>query len=101
MKLKQNGNGLNKPDELISRSDNKMKEAWRVIKSLTNRQSISKEDLIMNSEGKTITTPQKIAEIFNDYFTNSVEELVKEIINQDHNDSNNTYLIHYNKPIHL
>jgi hypothetical protein len=68
-------------NELISQSDNKTKTAWKIIKSLTNKRPDSKEEPVLNLDGKPINNPQMIAETFNDYFSNIVEDSVTEIIN--------------------
>jgi hypothetical protein len=70
---------------LISRSENKTKEAWRIIKSLTNKHPNSKEDFILDNDGESINNPQIITETLNDYFINSVAETVDEITKQDKN----------------
>jgi len=41
---------------------------------------------MLNVEGKLITNPQILAETFNGYFSNIVEELVTKIIKQDNDD---------------
>jgi hypothetical protein len=51
-------------NKLISSSSNKTKAAWTVIKSLTNKQSNSKEELMLNLEGKLIKDPQTLADTF-------------------------------------
>ena len=73
-------------NELISQSENKTKTAWSIIKSLTNKRADSSEEPMLNTEGKLIKNPQILAETFNDYFSNIVEELVTKIIKQDNND---------------
>ena len=56
------------------------------MKSLTNKRADSSEDPMLNIEGKLIKNPQIIAENFNDYFSNIVEESVTKVIKQDNND---------------
>ena len=73
-------------NELISQSENKTKTAWNIIKSLTNKRADGSEEPMLNIEGKLIKNPQILAETFNDYFSNIVEELVTKIIKQDNND---------------
>jgi len=41
---------------------------------------------MLNIEGKLIKNPQIIAENFNDYFSNIIEESVTKVIKQDNND---------------
>ena len=41
---------------------------------------------MLNIEGKLIKYPQMLAETFNYYFSNIVEELVTKIFKQDNND---------------
>ena len=43
---------------------------------------------MLNIKGKLITNPQILADTFNDYFSNIVEESVTKIIKQDNNDFN-------------
>ena len=83
-------------NNLITRSKNKTKESWRIIKALTNKQTNSKEDFILQDEGEFIDNPQLIASTFNDYFINSVEKTVNEVKEQDvENDSCIKDFIHY------
>jgi len=70
-------------NELISQSGNKTKTAWSLIKSLTNKQTNSSEDHMLNTEGKLMKNPQVIAKTFNDYFSNIVEESVTKIIKHE------------------
>jgi len=63
-------------NELISQSENKTKTAWSIIKSLTNKPANSSEEPMLNIEGQLIKNPQILAETFNNYFSNIVEESV-------------------------
>jgi len=73
-------------NELISQSENETKAAWNIIKSLTNKRAESSEEPVLNIEGTLTKNPQILAENFNDYFSNNVEELVTKIIKQDNSD---------------
>jgi hypothetical protein len=84
-------------NKLISQSSNKTKTAWNFIKSLTNKRPSSKEELMLNIEGKQIQNPQILADTFNNYFS-EVDESVINIIKQDCNQINQhshmEYLVH-------
>jgi hypothetical protein len=70
-----------------------MKAAWNIIKSLTNKQANSSEEPMLNIKGKLINNPQTLAETFNNYFSNIVEESVIKIIKHGNNDlSNHSYM---------
>jgi hypothetical protein len=77
-------------NKLISCSSNKSKAAWNAIKTLTNKQSNSKEELMLNLEGKLVKNPQTLADIFSRYFSKVVEESVNFAIKLDHNQINKT-----------
>jgi len=47
---------------------------------------------MLNIKGKLITNPQILADTFNGYFCNIVEESVTKIIKQDNNDFNKNFL---------
>jgi len=79
--------------ELISQSENKTKTACSIIKSLTNKRANSSEEPMLNIEGQLIKNPQILAETFNNYFANIVEESVIKIIKQKNNDlSKHSYM---------
>jgi hypothetical protein len=75
-------------NKLISQSSNKTKTACNVIKSLTNKRPNSKEELMLNIEGKQIQNPQILADNFNNYFSKVVDESVINIIKQNCNQIN-------------
>jgi GMP synthase PP-ATPase subunit len=88
----------------ISQSINKLKAAWNVIKSLTNKQVDSNEEFILQRE--LISDPQILAESFNNYFIKVVEESVsnvtKHYYNQVNNGINFDYLVKEpTEPVHL
>ena len=82
-------------NELISQSENKTKTAWSIIKSLNNKQASSSEEPMLNIDGKLIKNPQILAETFNNYVSNIVEESVIKIIKQDNNDLNKHSYMQY------
>jgi hypothetical protein len=75
-------------NKFISQSSNKTKTAWNAIKSLTNKRPNSKEEIMLNIEGKQIQNPQILADTFNNYFSKVVDESVINIIKQDCNQIN-------------
>jgi hypothetical protein len=79
-------------------SSNKTKTAWNVIKSLTIKRPNSKDELMLNTEGKLIKNPQISADTFNNYFSKVVDEYVINITKQDYNKINQhsylQYLVH-------
>ena len=60
--------------------DNKLKyyktffeSTWEGIRSIVNIRNSSKMDImIVNSKGKKVTDPKKIAKLFNDHYANLV-----------------------------
>ena len=76
-------------NELISQSENKTITACSIMKSLTNKWADNSEEPMLNIEGKLLKNPQIIAENFNDYFSNIVEKSVTKVIKQDNNDLSN------------
>jgi hypothetical protein len=69
-------------NKLISQSSNKTKTAWNVIKSLTNKRPNSKDELMLNTEGKLYKNPQILADTFNNYFSKFVDESVINLLNK-------------------
>ena len=50
---------------------NKMSSTWKGIRSIVNISNSSKKDImIVNSKGKKVTDPKKIAKLFNDHYAN-------------------------------
>jgi len=82
-------------NELISESEKKTKTVWSIIKSLTNKRANSSEEPMLNIEGKLIKNLQILAENFNNYFSNIVEESVIKIIKQENNDLSKHSYMHY------
>jgi len=56
-------------NKLFSRSKNKVKTMWNLVRSETNKQG-NKNELHLNIEGKSVTDFHELANIFNDYFIN-------------------------------
>jgi hypothetical protein len=81
--------------KLISCSSNKSNAAWTVIKLLTNKQSNSKEELMLNLEGKLIKDPQILADTFSRYFSIVVEKSVNIATKLDHNQINKKASMEY------
>jgi hypothetical protein len=76
-------------NKLISQLSNKTKTAWNVIRSLTKKQSNTKDEFILNIEGTQIKNPQILADSFNDYFSKTVDESVCNITKQTSSKPNN------------
>ena len=50
---------------------NKMSSTWKGIRYIVNISNSSKKDImIVNSKGKKVTDPKKIAKLFNDHYDN-------------------------------
>ena len=50
---------------------NKMSTIWKGIRSIVNINNTSKKDIkILNKNGKKITDPQKIVNLFNQHYAN-------------------------------
>ena len=48
-----------------------MSSSWKGIRSIVNISNSSKKDImIVNSKGKKVTDPKKIAKLFNDHYAN-------------------------------
>ena len=77
-------------DKLISESQNKTKTAWNIIKSLTNKQKDidNQGELELKIEGHIIKQPKILADAFNKYFTETVEESINQIKQQNLYDCN-------------
>jgi len=55
-------------NKLITKSKNKTKTAWNVIRSLTAKHDIDDGDLTLNIDGNISRNPQVLASTFNKYF---------------------------------
>ena len=48
-----------------------MSSTWKGIRSIVNISNSSEKDImIVNSKGKKVTDPKKIAQLFNDHYAN-------------------------------
>ena len=72
-------------DRLIAQSQNKTKTAWNVVRSLTTKQNsnINDGELEIKIEGNVTRIPKIIANTFNRYFLDVVEETVAQILQQN------------------
>jgi exonuclease III len=57
-------------NKIYRTSKNKTKTMWNFIKSESNMYN-NKNEIQLNIEGKQVTNPMQLANIFNDYFTNA------------------------------
>jgi hypothetical protein len=76
-------------NKLITKSKNKTKTAWNVIRSLTAKRDVDDGELTLNIDGNLTKNPPVLASSFNKYFSNAVEETVSQILNQNTQDSSN------------
>ena len=67
---------------LITKSTEKTKIAWNVIKSFTAQRFNQIDKLLMNISGQIVKNPQTLADTFNNYFSNVAKESVSKIIKQ-------------------
>ena len=59
---------------------NKMSSIWKGIRSIVNISNTSKKDImILDSNGKKITDPKKIAQLFNDHYASVGPNIDKKI----------------------
>jgi hypothetical protein len=64
--------------EIILHAKNKSKAIWQVIRKETGKTSSKKQDIKIIGNSEEITNPEKLAELFNSYFCEISEELLKE-----------------------
>jgi hypothetical protein len=77
----------------ISKSNNKIKTTWHIIKTETCKNRTTKGGQLINIDGKLITNQQSIANSFN-YHDLTVADKITGNIKNDETSSN------YNNPIH-
>ena len=64
-------------DNYIMRAKNKSKAIWQVIQKETGRTSSQKQDIKIVRNSEEITNPYQLSELFNSYFCEISEELLK------------------------
>ena len=64
-------------DNYIMRAKNKSKAIWQVIHKETGRTSSQKQDIKIVRNSEEITNPYQLSELFNSYFCEISEELLK------------------------
>lgn len=60
----------------IMKSTNKSKSTWNIIKSEVNNGSKTKENINISVDGKPLSDPIIVANVFNDFFINAVDNSV-------------------------
>ena len=60
-------------NKLIINSNNKAKSIWNIVKTVTKRSN--DDGLPLNIDGKTSKDYQSIANTFNTYFTNAIDNM--------------------------
>ena len=61
-------------------NENKMSNVWKGIRSIANLNNTSKKDIkILNKNGKKVTDPQKIVNLFNEHYVNVGPNIEKKL----------------------
>ena len=61
-------------------SNNKMSNIWKGIRSIVNLNNNSKKDIkMLNMNGKKVTDPQKIVNLFNEHYANVGPNIEKKV----------------------
>ena len=77
----------------ISKSNNKIKTTWDIIKTETCENHSNKRTQLINIHGKLITNQQSIANSFNNYFLTVADKIISNI-------KNDKTSLNCNNPIH-
>ena len=86
----------------MRKNKNKTSIIWKGIKSIVNLKPSSRKDItLIDDNGKDITDPYKISNIFNKYFVNIGPEIDKSIAKSKHDFSKYLQEIHCNKTFFL
>ena len=83
-------------DSLLCKNAGNPGALWKTLKSLTN--STQHDEITLDRAGDHVTDPKKVAEEFNEYFINSVNELITDSFQHD-DCENYTTLKHNDAPI--
>jgi hypothetical protein len=80
-------------DKYILHSNNKSKAVWQIINKETGRTFSNKQDIKIIWNSEEITNLKNVAELFNSYFVNISEELLKKNGNRMPNSVNQHFKI--------
>jgi hypothetical protein len=71
-------------DRLIEKSSNKMKKIWQIINKQVGKCSTTNKKIELMTATGTETNPQKVAELLNVHFVETVDEIIKQIKHPPH-----------------
>ena len=66
---------INYYEQLENKIVTNNRKFWKVVSPLFSEKALRKESIILKEHGKTITDNKKIAETFNNFFSNIVKKL--------------------------
>ena len=67
-------------DTLISKSSNKTKTMWKIVKSITNKRNNQNKIVAININDQLISNPEIIANCFNSYYSCIAENITKNVL---------------------